>query len=324
MYIEGLKSFLEPGMRRVRCEMERLLSSDVSLLGETNRSLLGSGGKGMRPGLALLLAGALGGVTGDTIRFAAAAELLHNATLLHDDVVDGADRRRGAPTVSSLLGGTASVLVGDFWLVKAVESILSAERSSERAVRIFSKTLSDLSEGELLQMEKAVSGDTTRADYTRIIYSKTASLFEATALTAALSVGADEKTLSAVGRYGREIGMAFQVRDDMFDYMDAPKVGKPVGIDLLEGKITEPLLCALDAAPGEEARIRDLVRRIPSEPALADEVRSFVREQDGLSGAAATLDQYVKKSLDCLEVLPDSEEKSYLRTLSRYVGERMG
>ena len=324
MRIEGLKAFLEPLMQRVRDMMEAVLASDISLLGETNSSLLASGGKGMRPGMALLIAGALGGATKDSIRFAAAAELLHNATLLHDDVVDGADERRGAPTVSSLLGGTASVLIGDFWLVKAVECILSADRESARAVRIFSKTLSDLTEGELLQMEKASTGDTTREDYTRIIYSKTASLFEATALTAALSTGAPEPVIAAMGRFGREIGMAFQIRDDMFDYMDAPGIGKPVGIDLTEGKITEPLLSALDAAPSEESRIRGLVRRIPAEPSLADEVRAFVRDHDGLSGAAAALDGYVKKALDCLDVLPSSEEKSYLRTLSCYVGERIG
>lgn len=322
MWIEGLKAFLDEGMQRVIRKMEEVLQSDITLLGDINASLLSGGGKMMRPGMALLIAGATGGVTEDTIRFAAASELLHNATLLHDDVVDGAGERRGRPTVGAILGGTASVLIGDFWLVKAVECILSASRHSERGIRIFSKTLSDLTEGELLQMEKAATAATTRADYSRIIYSKTASLFEATALTAALSSGADEDRVRLMGDYGREIGMAFQIRDDMFDYMDKAATGKPCGIDLLEGKITEPLLSAMDAAPGEAAAIRDKVRRIPQEPALAKEVCAFVHAHDGLSLAAKRLDAYVEKALACLSSLPESTEKSYLAKLSRFVGDR--
>ena len=177
MDITDIKTFLAAPMAEVSALMDESLKSDIALLDATNRSLLSQGGKMMRPVLSLLAAGACGGIKADSIRFAAAAEMIHNATLLHDDVVDGASLRRGRPTVMSILNGPASVLVGDYWLVKAIRCILDADRYSERVIRLFSKTLSDLAEGELLQLQKASNADTTREDYIHIIYSKTASLF---------------------------------------------------------------------------------------------------------------------------------------------------
>ena len=155
MDITDIKTFLAAPMAEVSALMDESLKSDIALLDATNRSLLSQGGKMMRPVLSLLAAGACGGIKADSIRFAAAAEMIHNATLLHDDVVDGASLRRGRPTVMSILNGPASVLVGDYWLVKAIRCILDAERYSERAIRLFAKTLSDLAEGEMLQLEKA-------------------------------------------------------------------------------------------------------------------------------------------------------------------------
>ena len=183
MDIRALKAFLAGPMQEVSALLEASLRSDIALLDATNRSLLSQGGKLMRPMLSLLSAGACGGINADSVRFAAAAEMIHNATLLHDDVVDGATMRRGKPTVMSILSSPASVLVGDYWLVKAIRCILDADRYSERAIRLFAKTLSDLAEGEMLQLQKASNGDTTREDYLRIIYSKTASLFEASVLS---------------------------------------------------------------------------------------------------------------------------------------------
>ena len=322
MEISGLKDFLRQDMLRVEALIRQSLRSDIALLDQTNGMMLSQGGKRLRPMLALLVGGACGTVNEDTFRFAAAAELLHNATLLHDDVVDGATRRRGAPTVMSVLNGPASVLIGDFWLVKAMGTILGASRCSDRVIRIFSKTLSDLAEGELLQMQKASSADTTEGDYLRIIYAKTASLFEASALSAAISVDAPAETEAAVSAYARNLGIAFQIRDDMFDYTDGDGIGKPVGIDLLEQKITQPLLCALESTPEEAAAIREKVAHMQENPALAEEIRCFVKEQDGLAKAAEKLDFYVKEAISCLEGVPSSEEKSYLAKLARYVGER--
>ena len=256
------RAFLAEPLERVFALLETSLGSDVALLDATNRSLLAQGGKRIRPGLTLLAAGACGGVNDDTVRFAAAAEMIHNATLLHDDVVDGATTRRGKPTVMSILSSPASVLIGDYWLVKAIRCILDADRYSERAIRLFAKTLSDLAEGEMLQLEKASSGDTTREDL-RIIYSKTASLFEASVLSGAVSADAPEEWTAALAGYARNLGLAFQIKDDILDYAGDEALGKPVGIDLKEQKITLPLLCALESVPAEEAaEIRALVGRI--------------------------------------------------------------
>ena len=303
--------------------LEASLRSDIALLDATNSSLLSQGGKRLRPMLSLLSAGVCGGINADSIRFAAASELIHNSTLLHDDVVDGAAERRGLPTVMSILSSPASVLLGDFWLVKAVRCILDASRESERVIRLFAKTLSDLAEGELLQMQKASSADTTREDYLRIIYSKTASLFEASVLSGAVSAGAPEEWTAALAGYARNLGLAFQIKDDLFDYAGGEALGKPVGIDLQEQKITLPLLCALDSVPEEEAaEVRSKVRRIVDEPALAKDIRDFVLAHGGVESAVSEMEKYIEEAIFCLEELPASAEKSYLAQLARYVGER--
>ncbi|MBQ6761765.1 MAG: polyprenyl synthetase family protein [Bacteroidales bacterium] len=323
MDLQEIKVFLSGPLAEVDAMLEESLRSDIALLYATNRSLLLQGGKRMRPALSLLSAGACGGINPDSIRFAAASELIHNSTLLHDDVVDGATLRRGRPTVMSILSGPASVLLGDFWLVKAVRCILDASRESERVIRLFAKTLSDLAEGELLQMQKASSADTTRDDYLRIIYSKTASLFEASVLSGAVSAGAPEEWTAALAGYARNLGLAFQIKDDIFDYAGGDSLGKPVGIDLREQKITLPLLCALDSVPTEEAaEVRSKVRRIVDAPESAEPVRDFVLTHGGVEGAASEMEKYIDTAIFCLEELPSSTEKSYLAQLARYVGER--
>ena len=317
------KAFLAGPMEEVSALLEASLRSDIALLDATNRSLLSQGGKRIRPGLTLLSAGACGGINADTIRFAAASELIHNSTLLHDDVVDGATTRRGKPTVMSLLSSPASVLVGDFWLVKAMHCILDAEHFSERVIRLFAKTLSDLAEGEMLQMQKASKCDTTREDYLRIIYSKTASLFEAAVLSGAVSADAPEEWTAALAGYARNLGLAFQIKDDILDYAGGEGLGKPVGIDLLEQKITLPLLCALDSVSEEEAAVvRAKVARISDAPALAAEVRQFVDVQNGVDKARGEMVRLIDEAVSCLDELPQTEEKSYLVKLARFVGER--
>lgn len=323
MGILEIKKKLAAPMARVDALMASVLHSDIELLDATSAMLLRQGGKQMRPILSLLAAGACGGINEDSVRFAAASELIHNATLLHDDVVDGAKERRGRPTVMSILNGSASVLMGDFWLVKGIRCILDASRYSERVVRLFSKTLSDLAEGELLQMQRASKADTTREDYLRIIYSKTASLFEAAILSGAISADAPEEWTAALAGYARNLGLAFQIKDDIFDYTGGDVIGKPAGIDLLEQKVTLPLLCALDTVPAEEAStVRTVVSQISDMPDLAVRVREFVIAHDGVQAASREMDKYIEEAVFCLQELPESEEKSYLAKLARFVGER--
>ncbi|MBR2748143.1 MAG: polyprenyl synthetase family protein, partial [Bacteroidales bacterium] len=231
--------------------------------------------------------------------------------------------RRGRPTVMSILNGPASVLVGDYWLVKAIRCILDAERYSERVIRLFSKTLSDLAEGELLQLQKASNADTTREDYIHIIYSKTASLFEAAVLSGAVSADAPEEWTAALAGFARNLGLAFQIKDDIFDYAGGEGLGKPVGIDLTEQKITLPLLCALETVPEEEAStVRSLVGQISDMPDLAVRVRDFVLEHDGVPRAVKEMKKYIDEAVFCLAELPETEEKSYLAKIARFVGER--
>ena len=322
--VSEIKESLHPYLERVERLIVDYLQSDIQLLNQTNQMLRQRPGKMLRPMLSLLCAGAAGGINEDSVRFAAAAELLHNATLLHDDVVDDAKQRRGAPTVASILSGQASVLIGDYWLVKCMQVVLSSSAKADRVIRIFAKTLSDLAEGEILQLQKAGDATTTEEDYLRIIYCKTASLFEASALVAAVAAGAPERVENALGSFARNLGLAFQIKDDIFDY-SAPEaeVGKPVGIDLLEQKITQPLLCALEkATPGEAEAIREKVKSIVDNPALAAEVRAFVLEKDGVAEASRRQDFYIEKAISCLETISDSQEKCYLAQLARYVGSR--
>ena len=323
MDFQEIKAYLSGPMAEVAALTEEVLQSDIELLDATNRSLLSQGGKRLRPMLSLLAAGACGGINADSVRFAAASELMHNATLLHDDVVDGATLRRGLPTVMSLLSGPASVLLGDYWLVKAVKCILDASRESERVIRLFAKTLSDLAEGELLQMHKSAKADTMREDYFRIIYSKTASLFEAAVLSGAVSAGAPEEWTAALAAYSRNLGLAFQIKDDILDYAGGDAVGKPVGIDLRERKVTLPLLCALESVSAEEAAaVRGWVVGIDSDPALEARVRTFVLDHAGVESASREMDKFLDEAVSALAELPASAEKTYLAWLARFVGER--
>lgn len=292
------------------------LHTDVSLLEETNDQILSNAGKMMRPAVALLTARAIAVPTEDSRCYAAVAELLHNATLIHDDVADESAERRGRPTVSALLGPGAAVLVGDYWLARAVDLVVRTTHR-DRTIPIFAKTLTDLAEGEMLQLEKAGSCDTTEADYLRIIHCKTASLFQAAAETAALSVDADAAQVEAARAYGSALGIAFQIKDDILDYAGTDALGKPVGVDLKEQKITLPLLGALAGSP-REAEIRSMVREIPAHPEYCDAIRNFVAERDGIAFASRRLGEWVDRAVAALDIFPDGPAKQMLIYIARF------
>lgn len=326
MDIKELKEYLAADWQAVQDCINRSLSSDISLLNATNASILSNSGKQLRPLLSLVMARACSGIpkaSEATVRYAAAAELLHNATLLHDDVADESDQRRGKPTVYSLMGPAVSVLVGDYWLVKAMELILGTSESDTAVIKIFSKTLSDLAEGEMLQLQKAQSGDTDEQDYLRIIYNKTASLFEAACVSAAVSVNASQTCVQAARDYAVALGLAFQIKDDILDYAGTVSVGKPLGVDVLEQKITMPLLGALaQASPEEAQRIRTMVASIVDNPECRDEILDFVRCNGGVEYAMKRLDEYVEEAVRALDVLEDSAEKKCLAELAHFTALR--
>lgn len=313
---EDVISLLGTDWDRYQALVREALQSDIDLLNTVNTSLLSNSGKQLRPMLTLLTARTCGTVNDDTLRCAAASELLHNATLIHDDVADESSIRRGRPTVSALIGPSSAVLLGDFWLAKAVSLIMGIPHK-DQVIPLYAKTLTDLASGEMLQLQKASSADTTEDDYLRIIYCKTASLFESACLTATLTVDAAPELVAAAGRYGTATGIAFQIRDDIFDYCDDDGIGKPVGIDLRERKITLPLLGALRNAD-DEALWREMVRQIPEHPENCDRLHGFVLEHGGVEYATRRLDDYINEALAALELFPPSEERGLLADLARF------
>lgn len=327
MDIRSIREYLGQDWSAVQERIASALESDIQLLNATNGSILSNSGKQMRPMLSLIVARACsqGSLACDaTVRYAAASELLHNATLLHDDVADDSDQRRGVPTVMSLMGPSVSVLVGDYWLVKAMELILGSAESDNKVIKVFSKTLSDLAEGEMLQLQKAQNGDTDENDYLRIIYNKTASLFEAACVSAAISVDACPEYEQAAKSYAVALGLAFQIKDDILDYAGTDSVGKPLGVDILEQKITMPLLGAFaNVSSEEEERVRKMIKDIVDHPEYRDEIVSFAKANGGIEYAVEQLDRYVAAAVEALNVLPDSTEKEMLVELAHFTAKRL-
>lgn len=296
------------------------LRSDIPLLDKANAYMLGHGGKKLRPTFTLLVAQALGGpCNGSVIRCAAASELLHTATLLHDDVADNAPTRRGAPTVMALYSPTTAVLMGDFWLSRAMDLII--DHPDKRVLKIFSKCLGDLARGEMLQLEKARRADATEEDYGRIIYCKTTSLFEAAIVSAACSVGAGENEIESCRSYAYHIGQSFQMMDDILDYSPELSIGKPTGHDILEKKITLPLFGLFANAPKSVSR--EIRRRMldPDERLSADAI-ALVKQYDGLGYAHERLDREIALAVSALAPLPESESKTYLEKMAALMAVR--
>lgn len=326
MDIKAIKEYLGTDWEAVGKCISDSLRSDIDLLNSTNESILSHSGKQLRPMLTLLMARACSGghVTSDTVQYAAASELLHNATLLHDDVADGSDKRRGVPTIMSLMGPAVSVLVGDYWLVKAMELILDSKDDSSQVMRIFAKTLSDLAEGEMLQLQKAQKGDTDENDYLRIIYNKTASLFEAACVSAAISVRASGHFVESARKYAIALGIAFQIKDDILDYAGTDAVGKPLGADILEQKITMPLLGALSRVGEEDATaVRKKIADIPGHPEYRDDILDFVKNNGGIDYAVTRLDSYVNEAVEALSDFPESLAKDSLIKLAYFTAQRI-
>lgn len=302
-----------------RCFAESL-ESDIPLLDKTNQYLLGHGGKKLRPLFTLLIAKALRGDCNErVVRCAAASELLHTATLMHDDVADNAPTRRGVPTMMTVYSPTTAVLLGDYWLSKAMDLII--DHPDKRVLHIFSKCLADLASGEMLQLEKAEKADTTEDDYRRIIYCKTTSLFEACMVSAACSVEASEEEIERCRIYAWHIGQAFQMRDDMLDYSPELSIGKPTGQDILEKKITLPLFGLFEKAP--RSVVREVRRRMKNPDAeLVSDVFAWVRQYDAMSYAREKLDAEIRQAVEVLAAFPASPSRDYLEQMAGMIAIR--
>jgi len=315
--LDSVKSELSEEWEGFEAMMASVLRSECGLLEKINSYLLDNSGKKLRPLLALAAASAAGQCGEAAIACAAASELMHTATLLHDDVVDESDLRRGAPTVRSIFSPGASVLMGDYWLSKSVRLLIGL--GDLRIMGLFCKTIEDLSSGELLQMEKASSLDTTEEDYMEIIRCKTASLFVSAVESAVIASGAPESSVSALGRYAYKLGLLFQVRDDILDYDTSSNTGKDTDCDLSERKITLPLLCAFDAVPGSREKITARMREIDisdpsSEPnrRIVREVKDFVLGSGGIDAARIKMRRLADEAAAALVVLPESRYRHFL------------
>ncbi|MFA6335073.1 MAG: polyprenyl synthetase family protein [Bacteroidales bacterium] len=323
MDINDIKSDINREWQSFQRLMKKNLDSNCSLLGTINSYLLDNKGKQIRPLLSILSAKACGEINDLSISCAVVSEMLHTATLLHDDVADNAPQRRGAPTVQTAYSPAASILTGDFWLAKAFSLLVKNQNLT--ILGFFTKTVKDLSEGELFQMQKASSLDTTEEDYYYIIYSKTASLFVAAIKSAVYSVEKDKVILDSMENYASNLGIAFQIRDDIFDYMPNLNTGKPTGGDIKEKKITLPLICALNSATEEEKNkmLKILRETLTDDDKLVVEATRLIDKYSGVALAQKTMTVYCKKAEDSLSVLKDSTYKRDLKNLARYVGNRL-
>ena len=281
--------------------------------------LLAAGGKRIRPTLALLSGQMLGAPRQRLITLAAAVELLHTATLVHDDLIDGALLRRGNPTLNSQWSPPATVLTGDFIFARAAK--LAAETDHLPLMKLFAETLAIIVNGELTQLF-ASHGVTSRDNYFKRIYAKTASLLEMTTRAAAMISPVSESTAEAMRLYGYNLGMAFQIVDDVLDFTgEQAEVGKPVGSDLLQGLVTLPAICYAESHP-DDPDIICLTSGCYSEHERMERLVQAVRKSDGVEKSLREARDFIKKALDALEGMPAGVEHESLEELARYTVSR--
>lgn len=302
---------------RFNTEFETSLRSETRLLQKAIDQILSATGKHIRPLLVLLSAKACGEVTESSINAAVFLELLHTATLIHDDVIDETKQRRGVPSLNALFDNRVSVLVGDYILSTAL--IRSIQTGNLRIIGIVSDLGRDLSEGEIKQMETADESILDEQCYMQVIYKKTATLLAACASIGAISAGADDERVALMRDFGVQLGYAFQIKDDIFDYFKGQQIGKPTGNDIREGKVTLPLLFALRQG-GREA---DELRRIILAKDFTDEhierLIAFAKAQGGIEYAEKKMEEFQQKAVGLLAQLPDTPAKQSLKILSEYI-----
>ncbi len=297
------------------------MQSKVALLDKVTRFIVTTKGKQMRPMFVFLCAKLVGEVTEKTYRGASMIELIHTATLVHDDVVDESFKRRNFFSINALWKNKIAVLVGDYLLSKSV--LLSTDHKDYDLLGVISRTIREMSEGELLQLEKARKLDITEDVYYEIIRQKTATLIAACCEIGVLSNNADEALAKKMMDFGTFTGMAFQIKDDLFDYLSSNVIGKPVGIDIKEQKMTLPLIYTLREA-GEKDRkyYFDTIKRYNNNPKRVKELIEFVKSSGGLEYAITVMKDFQQKAKDILNEFPDSEAKRSLHSMLDYVIER--
>ncbi|MEY2704661.1 MAG: hypothetical protein RL407_723 [Bacteroidota bacterium] len=311
---------IESEMAQFEQKFRDFMKSKVKLLDHITHYIVKRKGKQMRPMFVFLTAGVCGQINESTHRGAALIELLHTATLVHDDVVDDANYRRGFFSINALWKNKIAVLVGDYLLSRGL--LLSVEHNDFHLLRIVSNAVREMSEGELLQSYKARKLDVDEEVYYEIIRQKTASLIASCCAVGASSVCTDDTKIQKMLHFGEKVGMAFQIKDDLFDYGE-DLIGKPVGIDIKEKKMTLPLIYALRNADWlEKKRIIYLIRNKSEDKKSVNEVIDFVKKSGGLDYAKGKMTDFYKEALSILEDFPASPYKESLQDLVMYSIER--
>jgi len=317
---KAIQALVETDMQAVDDLITSRLQSDVVLVNQLSNYIINSGGKRLRPMLALLMARACGYKGDKHIDVAAIVEFIHTATLLHDDVVDESDMRRGKETANNVWGNQAAVLVGDFLYSRAFEMMVDVNEM--RVMSIMAQTTNTIAEGEVLQLLNINDADTSEERYFEVIYSKTAKLFEAACQLGAVLAGLSEEYEKAVAQYGVHLGTAFQLVDDILDYIaDSEEMGKNVGDDLAEGKPTLPLIYAMrKSIDNNEAEDAELVRSAIEEGGLEyiDDVMKIIEKTQALEYTIEAAKRETQLANQSLADLPDNEFKTALIELANY------
>ena len=321
--LSQIRKPIEAEMSRFREVFDGYLVHANPLLNQVLRTIGERRGKMMRPMLTLLAAKLAGGgeINDRSIYTAATFEFFHTASLVHDDIVDESEERRGQESVNSAFGNQVAVLVGDYILANAL--LCAAKTGQTRLVEIVSKAAQDLADGELLQLHNVSNATITEEVYFHIIRNKTAALFAACAEAGVLAVSSDEKALSLIRLFGENIGICFQIRDDIFDYHHDPAIGKPTGNDMKEGKLTLPVIHALLSTQNTE--MLALARKVKARQVSQDEIDvlvDFTKENGGIDYAVQVMNDYAEKAKSLLASFPDSDVKQALIAYVDYVIDR--
>ena len=323
-----IRNVIQTEFRQFEIEFAKALHSDNPLLNDALDYIHTQRGKQFRPILVLLSAGICKGITEKTIKTAASMELMHTASLLHDDVVDNSPTRRGHKAVHEQWSNKIAVLVGDYMLARAM-GLLSATHSNS-ILSITSEMTTALTSGEILQLHADQSMWISEEQYLRIIEHKTARLFSACSESGAASSGATTRQQTALRQFGTYLGICFQLRDDIFDFSDIEDIGKPTMNDIRDGKATLPIIKSLQRANKDEvAHIKEIAETLASKSAninvfeVEQEIRSFVLRYDGIRYANQLMEKYRNKAIEALKIFPDNVYKSSLITLLNYAINRM-
>lgn len=328
--ISDIRQPIESEWKRYEKVLHETLRADDKVQQRVLDYILSQRGKQFRPLVVLLCAQICNPITDKSLRSAVALDLLHNASLVHDDVVDNSDMRRGQPAVHTQWTNKVAVLMGDYMLAKVIG--LVAEVRNIRILEIVSSLGQSLSTGEVLQLHYGASMWIDEAQYMKIIDQKTAQLFQACAEAGAESAGCTQRQRTALREYGRLLGLCFQIKDDIFDYSDLEEIGKPTMSDLRDGKVTLPLIEALRRAPQDEAEaikakgewlVAKEERDQKEEAKVLEEVKSFVMRFKGDEYAVQRMLDYKKQATEALDVFRDSAEKRSLLGLLDYAINRV-